>query len=201
MDTTIRQTSLESINYDYDTNPYIKYSEENTECENKINYSREYRFIQRKKLDTFTKLCFKSIVIFIIILFNIPICVTELYYAFTDNSCVHVTSKELIINLYTYLLVDGIYGLIITIICSTYICFFIDIDNLELDGVKKIIINTISAILILFNLSWTFIGAIVFWNLIDDYNCNKNIYSFVFAELVIKIIFQFIQIIRLTNKN
>jgi len=99
------------------------------------------------------------------------------------------------------LLVDGIYGLLVTLISCIYICYFIDLDNLEISGLKIIIIYIISFIFILFNLSWTIIGAIIFWDIIDNYSCNNNIYCFIFAELIIKLIFLFLQIVKLTNKN
>jgi hypothetical protein len=146
-------------------------------------------------------LCIKSFIVFIILIFNFPLCITELYYAFTDNSCVHIKYNKFLIDLYTYLVVDGLYGIIISLLCSIYICCFIDIDNLELSLMKKLIINYISYILLLFNLSWTIVGSIVFWFIIEFNVCDNNIYAFVFAELIIKIIFLFIQIIQLTNKN
>jgi len=198
---TMSNVSMDSINYDNDLDKSVNYSNQDIEFINRISNSREYKLQQKRKLDNYTKICLKSTVVFVIILFNIPICVTELYYAFTDNSCIYVKHNNLLIDLYTYLAVDGVYGIVITTMCSIYICCFIDIDKMELIGLKKIIISVISFILILFNLSWTIIGAIIFWDIIDDYACNNNIYCFVFAELVIKLIFLFLQIVKLTNQT
>ena len=192
-------SSFDSINYDNELDKSNHSSNQDIESLNRISNSREYKLKQKRKLDMYTKICLKSIVVFIIILFNIPICVTELYYAFTDNSCTHIKHNNLFIDLYTYLAVDGFYGIIITSICSIYICWFI--DKSQLVGLEKIIINIISFILLLFNLSWTIVGAIVFWNIIEDYTCNNNIYSFVFAELIIKLLFQFLHLIKLTSRN
>lgn len=196
---TMSNASFDSINYDNDMDRSIHQSYHDIESINRISNSREYKLNQKKKADFYMKLFLKSLVIFIIIIFNVPICVSELYYAFTDDSCTHIKNTNLFIDLYTYLVVDGIYGLIITIICSIYICCFVDIDNLELVGLKKIIIYIVSFIIVLFNLSWSIVGGIIFWNIIDDYTCNNNIYCFVFAELVIKLLFQFLQLIKFTS--
>jgi hypothetical protein len=196
---TTSNASFDSINYDNDMDRSIHQSYHDIESINRISNSREYKLNQKKKADFYMKLFLKSLVIFIIIIFNVPICVSELYYAFTDDSCTHIKNTNLFIDLYTYLAVDGIYGLIITIICSIYICCFVDIDNLELFGFKKIIIYIVSFIIVLFNLSWSIVGGIIFWNIIDDYTCNNNIYCFVFAELVIKLLFQFLQLIKFTS--
>ena len=198
---TMSNVSIDSINYENDLDKSVHYSNQDIESINRISNSREYKIQQQRKLDKYTKICFKSIVVFIIILFNFPICISELYYAFTDNSCIHLINNKLLINLYIYLLVDGIYGLLVTLISCIYICYFIDLDNLEISGLKIIIIYIISFIFILFNLSWTIIGAIIFWDIIDNYSCNNNIYCFIFAELIIKLIFLFLQIVKLTNKN
>lgn len=167
----------------------------------RISNPREYKLQQKRKLDKFISICLKSIIIFIILLFNLPICISELYYGFTDNSCVHIKYDKLLISLYIYLIVDGIFGIFITLLISIYLCYFIDFEKMELNGLKKIIINILSFIGLLFNLSWTVIGSIIFWGIIDNYSCKNNIYCFIFAELIIKIIFLFLQIVKLTNQN
>lgn len=191
-------SSLESIVYDVEQNLS---TELNVQSSNRISNSREYKFIQRRKLDHYTILCIKSFIVFIILLFNFPLCITELYYAFTDNSCVHIKNNKFHIDLYTYLVVDGLYGIILSLLCSIYICCFIDFDKTDLSFITKLIIDYISYILLLFNLSWTIVGCIVFWLIIEFNICDNNIYTFVFAELIIKVIFLFIQITKLTNKK
>lgn len=193
--------SFDSINFDNELDRSTHYSYYDIESINRISSSREYKLKQKKKIDFYMKLFLKSLGIFIIVVFNVPICISEIYYAFTDDSCTHIKNINLFIDLYTYLAVDGIYGLIITTICSIYICCFVDIDKLELIGFQKIIIYIVSFIIVLFNLSWTIVGGIIFWNIIDDYTCKNNIYSFVFAELVIKLLFLFLQIIKFTSNS
>jgi hypothetical protein len=40
----------------------------------------------------------------------------------------------------------------------------------------------------LFILSWTIIGSIIFWSLIDKEECSKGVYNYVFALLIIRYI-------------
>ena len=39
-----------------------------------------------------------------------------------------------------------------------------------------------------FGVTWTIIGAIIFWKLIDNTRCDRAVYNYVFAQLVIKFI-------------
>ena len=193
-----RQTSMESINYE--NNNYLIYSDIESSQGNlsesilRISNSREYKINQRRKLDKFVKYCFNCFIICFIISIPIVICICEIYYAFSDSSCVNLNNKDININLYIYLLVDSIYGIIISFIVSLYICFY-----KKLNVLNKSYIYIIIYILLLFNLSWTIVGAIVFWKISTDYNCNGDIYSFVFIEIILKLVFLFLLIIKLTQ--
>jgi hypothetical protein len=193
--------SFDSINCDNELHKSLHFSNDDIESINRISNSHEYKLKQRKKISYYTKLFVKAIFIFLIILINIPICVTELYYAFTDVSCIHIKNNNILFNLYIYLSVDGIYGIVCTVLCCLYIYYFIDVEKKQLIWLKKIIIKIILILLLLFNLSWITIGSVIFWSLIDNYMCNNNIYSFIFAELIIKFLFLFLQIIVLSNKT
>jgi hypothetical protein len=203
-----RQTSMETINYDCENTPYVMYAESYLEHDNdsvsvlRISNSREYKRNQRKKVEKCLDICFKSVSICILICIPIIIYIFEFYYAFTDTSCVNIKNKNISVNLYIYLLVDAIFGILVSIILSLYICFYNQIRKIELslENYKKNI-KLFSLILILFNLSWTIVGCIVFWNISNNYNynCNSNIYSFVFIEVIFKLVFIFLLIIKITN--
>ena len=47
--------------------------------------------------------CVKISCILLILVFTLPLVITELYYAYTDESCVHQKAGKLHINLFTYL--------------------------------------------------------------------------------------------------
>lgn len=130
--------------------------------------------------------CLKIFGVIIIFILLAPLCIADLYYAYTDNSCVHDTSGKLSVNLFTYLVVDGIFGGAGIVIYSITICC------LGIDGFMDLIITFCGRSLLtltrIFNLAWTVVGSIIFWKLIDSDNCNKGIYNYVFALLIIRFI-------------
>lgn len=82
----------------------------------------------------------KTILISILIVINFPIIFCDLYYAINDNTCINQKMEKLAVNMYDYLIVSGIYSLIITVISILFILFFIDkMKNLKLSSGKSII--------------------------------------------------------------
>jgi hypothetical protein len=195
-----REISMESINYDYENNNYLTFSDLESANGNpsesilRISNSKEYKINQRKKIDNYLNCCLNSCIIYFLLSLPIIICICEIYYAFSDTSCVNLKNKNININLYIYLLVDAIYGIVISFVVSLYVCF-----HKKYNLLNNSITNIIIYIVLLFNLSWVIVGAIVFWKISTDYNCNGDIYSFVFIELIIKILFLFLIIIKLTH--
>jgi hypothetical protein len=51
----------------------------------------------------------------------------------------------------------------------------------------------------LFQLAWTIVGSVLFWKLIDNKTCDKGIYNYVFALLIIRYIMIFVNMI--SNKK
>lgn len=41
----------------------------------------------------------------------------------------------------------------------------------------------------LFLIIWNILGAIIFWGLMDTTNCSDTIYNYMFASLIIKLVF------------
>jgi len=136
----------------------------------------------------------KLFILFIISICIVPFVVCNLYYAYSDNSCVHEPAGKLAVNLFNYLVVDGIFGAIVAIVWFLLICTtnFTGESNLTGEG-NLSIGNWIGAALItgivsIFGLAWTITGAIIFWSLMDNNLCDKGIYNYVFAQLIIKLI-------------
>lgn len=113
-----------------------------------------------------------------------PLTVASLYYAYTDDSCVHESAGQLEVNLFTYLAVDGILGGAGIIVLSSLICC------LGPDSYINMMKSCCGAFLFivssLFQLAWTIVGSVIFWKLIDNKKCDKGIYNYVFALLIIK---------------
>ena len=141
-------------------------------------------------------MCVKLCAFITLLSFTVPLIVCNLYYAYSDNSCVTIYPDHFSVNLKTYLAVDGIIGAIVLfaiIFVVTYL--FKEEPNID-DGCLNILGN-ISTI---FGIVWTIIGAVIFWKLIDNTECNKSVYNYIFAQLVIKIICYSLKIISISKK-
>jgi hypothetical protein len=141
-------------------------------------------------------MCVKLCAFITLLSFTMPLIVCNLYYAYSDNSCVTIYPDHFNVNLKTYLAVDGIIGAIVLfaiIFVVTYL--FKEKPNID-DGCLNILGN-ISTI---FGIAWTIIGAVIFWKLIDNTECNKSVYNYIFAQLVIKIICYSLKIISISKK-
>jgi len=143
--------------------------------------------------------CLKLIFVSILILVNFPIIFCDLYYAVNDKTCVNQKMEKLAVNMYDYLIVSGIYSLIITVISILFILFFIhkiknnDITILNCVFMLFLYINS------LFNISWNIIGSLIFWNYMDNNQCSNKVFNYLFASLIIKLIF--CSTILLNNNN
>ena len=133
---------------------------------------------------SFETSCIKFIGIIIILLILAPLSVADLYYAYTDDSCVHQSAGNLNVNLFTYLAVDGILGGVGIIGLSLYVCLMG--QNTSSEFCKGCCMMLMITLCSLFTLAWTIVGSIIFWSLIDNEECSKGIYNYVFALLIIR---------------
>ena len=145
----------------------------------------------------YLKLIFVSILIFI----NFPLIFCDLYYAVNDNTCINQKIDKLSVNMYDYLIVSGIYSIIITVISILFILFFIDkMKNNEIN-----ILNYIFMLFLyitgLFNVIWNIIGSIIFWNYMDNNKCSNEVFNYLFASLIIKLIFSSTILFNNNKKN
>lgn len=141
--------------------------------------------------------CAKICGVTLVVLLLGPLSIASLYYAYTDDSCVHESAGQLAVNLFTYLVVDGILGGAGIIVLSSLICC------LGPDSYINMMKSCCGAFLFiiagLFQLAWTIVGSVIFWKLIDNKICDKGIYNYVFALLIIKYVMIFANMI--SNKN
>jgi hypothetical protein len=146
----------------------------------------------------------KIVKMFIIILFIIigaPIVICDLYYGYTDNSCINDYPNGLNINMKIYLLVNGYYGLTIISLISLFIAC-ISTKNIE-DNISLIVISKITpTIFLLFITVWNIIGSVIFWGkLYKEGNCDKNISTYLFVTLIIKLLGNTCTINNMINKQ
>jgi hypothetical protein len=131
--------------------------------------------------------CIKFTSILAILLFNSPLVIADLYYAYTDHSCVYKQVNNLYINLFIYLAVCGICGgIIICLSVLLLLCFKLD-DTLTI--MNSPTWTSLSIFGSLFGLVWTIIGSILFWDLINTQECDNSLLHYVFVQLIIKFIF------------
>lgn len=131
---------------------------------------------------------FKIVVSIIFTLLNFPIIFCDFYYAIKDNSCVNQKMDKLAVNMYDYLIVSGISSVIITFISILFIFYFDKIKD------KKFVLFNILFILILyiiglFTIGWNIIGSLIFWHYMDNNKCSNEVFNYLFASLIIKLVF------------
>lgn len=138
-----------------------------------------------------TKFCLTAAILAIMF----PIIVADLYFGFSDRSCVNDEPKNLAISMKLYLLVSGFVGIGVMLGFITNICC------LSTNGDKYLIniccVSCIAVIASLFHLIWNIIGAIIFWGTIyGEENCDKNVSTYIFVSLIIKFVGNLIGIIQ-----
>lgn len=138
-------------------------------------------------------ICIKFIIwiIFCILIFPLPFC--DLYYAYNDDSCVNNDAGKLAINLKDYLLVYGWIMMSLLGFIGFALCFVN--PNTSIDEADHCffacgsLFVVLLALISIFSIIWNVFGAIIFWGLMDTNDCDSGIYNYVFASLIIKLIF------------
>jgi hypothetical protein len=118
------------------------------------------------------------IFVFLLIIAS-PIIVADLYYAYTDNSCVNYYPGKLNMNMRIYLCVSAF----VTIAVMFKALFMICVCELPM---KK---TPVDYIIGLFHVAWNIMGGIIYWgSLYQSSLCSRGIYNYLFATLIIKLI-------------
>lgn len=153
-----------------------------------------------------TNYCLKSAIWLLIMIISFPLPFCDLYYGYTDDTCVSEPAGKLAINLKDYLLVYGWIIMSILGLLSIALCF-IDFNS---SGSRtstsngcfvfsRTFLTIISALTNIFLIIWNIFGAVIFWSLMDTSECSNSIYNYVFASLIIKIVFNVISILQSKN--
>lgn len=178
----INQNNSEMTSIDINDNNLTEIRNNLEEIRNNIttiNTNNDKNYIQSLKI----------IIVTILIFINFPLIFCDLYYAVNDNTCVNQKMEKLAFNMYDYLIVSGIYSVIITVISILFILFFIDkMKNNEITILNYIFMSFLY-INGLFNISWNIIGSLIFWNFMDNNQCSNEVFNYLFASLIIKLIF------------
>ena len=117
-----------------------------------------------------------------------PIIICDLYYGYTDNSCVQTYPENLNINMKIYLLVSAYTEIGILITCIAGICF-VSSKSIDKMNIYVLLPTAIIIFICLFSIIWNIIGAVVFWgNIYNSGNCDKNVSTYLFVTLIIKLV-------------
>lgn len=119
----------------------------------------------------------------IILCLAIPSTICDLYFSENNNLCLYNTSKDLQLNLETYLIVNVAYGIIVSVISVITACATIPEDLYSLEFSRIIKINKV------FVISWTIIGAFLFWKYSDTSACNVSIHTYLFISIIVRVAF------------
>lgn len=141
----------------------------------------------------------KIIATLLVISFIAPFTICDLYFGFTDDSCATEKPGKLAVDLRTYLVVCGLLGAAAIVVFVICVCCFDILEEFlvqqpaqqreEPNFIMNLVFGVLTNVLRLFNVAWTIMGAIIFWKLIDNDSCNSGIYNYVFAQLIIRLIF------------
>jgi hypothetical protein len=135
----------------------------------------------------------------LMIIITTPIIVCDLYFGFTDDSCINEKPDGFNYTMKLYLLVSGFTGLswllfIIYTTCS------LSSNN---DNTTSIICaGCIGLFVLIFNLIWNILGAVTFWGSIyKEKNCDSNTSRYIYVSLIIKLVVTLIAIQQNSKKK
>lgn len=117
-----------------------------------------------------------------------PLIVCDFYYALTDKSCVNQSFDQLDVNMYVYLMVNAIIGVIMTAVYS-YIILFVNIEyTIGENEVSFMMYISFHNLMKLFITSWSVVGAVIFWKYMDTTQCNNSVYNYLGARIIIQLV-------------
>lgn len=158
-----------------------------------------------------TKVCCflgSQFTLFMFLVFPFIFC--DLYFAYTDDSCVHKPIPGIDLNLFIYLTVDGYVNLgawIVIASSNIAICcyHYYSVDEGDLmDVLYEFTLGPIVCVLkllSLFGVGWTIAGAVLFWGTLNPTECSHPMYKYVFAKLIIKLVLYLWQLNSDKNKK
>jgi hypothetical protein len=122
-------------------------------------------------------------------IFLLPFIVCDLYYAYNNNSCTHISIKNynIGINLATWLKVDGYINLSISgvLLFVGFVTCCFPVIGLALGIFYLFFMGIVS----LFNTAWIIVGAVMFWGDLDKgSSCDNGLKSYMYARLIIGIV-------------
>ena len=119
-----------------------------------------------------------------------PIIICDLYFGYSNDSCLSEYPEKLNISMKDYLLVSGYYSIaglaIAFMIINT--TTFRELDP-EIKNITSFMNKTFYRITLLFTMALNIVGAILFWgHLYKNKTCNNDTNTYLSVTLIIKLI-------------
>ena len=136
----------------------------------------------------------------LMIVLTTPIIICDLYFGFSDHSCINEMPDGFNYTMKLYLLVSGFMGLsLLLFIIYTTCSLSINNDN---NQTSIICAGCIGLIMLLFNLIWNILGAVTFWGSIyKGGHCDSEISTYIYVSLIIKLVGTLIALQQNSNKK
>ena len=143
--------------------------------------------INKTDKDAETNCIIHTIWIIILILCS-PIIICDVYFAYTDDTCVNEYPANLELNLKHYLFISALSTFININMYMLFIKYFVKTEyNKNLFWVLSV--GVFISLLALFSLIWNILGAVIFWGSIYATNhCSKQVSTYIFISLIIKFV-------------
>jgi hypothetical protein len=178
-----REDSLDSVNMSDDLESQINnLNDKILEKPLKGILKKQSSFAEEEETNIINHTAKICAVTLIIILF-VPIICCDLYFGFTDNSCINEIATGLNFTMKNYLLVSGFIGLVSIIFTICLICLIS--DNEKILPFTKIF----GMINLLFQIIWNLLGSATFWGtLYEEGNCDLTTSTYIYVSLIIKLV-------------
>jgi hypothetical protein len=136
----------------------------------------------------------------VMIVLMTPIIVCDLYFGFSDHSCINEMPDGFNYTMKLYLLVSGFMGLSwLLFIIYTTCSLSINNDN---NQTSIICAGCIGLFVLIFNLIWNILGAVAFWGSIyKEGHCHSKTSTYIYVSLIIKLIGTLISLQQNSNKK
>ena len=136
----------------------------------------------------------------LMIVLTTPIIICDLYFGFSDHSCINEMPDGFNYTMKLYLLVSGFMGLLwLLFIIYTTCSLSINNDN---NQTSIICAGCIGLIVLLFNLIWNILGAVTFWgSTYKGGHCDSEISTYIYVSLIIKLVGTLIALQQNSNKK
>jgi hypothetical protein len=136
----------------------------------------------------------------IIIVFTCPIAIADIVYGARNDECLNEYPDSLHLNMKKYLIVSGVMTLVTGLYMIVNVCYILENNKIT---IAMMVLNLIFMMLMsIFSVIWNILGAIVFWKFIyPEGQCNEDVSSYLFASLVIKLVFTYMNMISAINRK